>query len=214
MAEFFFAESLVRSGSEPKLPIERLRVDGLSGPVAVIVLPPVGSHLRDSSQAASLNQIDSIAKVAPTALLHPALQNPFAGANRARQGCAFFERVSHRLLQIDVLACRQSIDCHAHVPMVRRCNDHRIHILLEHFTIIQVGSRDALGAFFDGIAMRRVDVAYGRDLMWGALVSSIEQAAHAPAGTDHSDAKRIVCTQHSSRGKRGKSGGNKEAAAI
>src|ERR1700678_2835396 len=79
VAKFFWAERLVGGGSEPKLPIERLRVDGLGPPVTVIVLPPVSAHLRDAAQAPSLNQVNRIAKVRPTALLHSTLQNPFAG---------------------------------------------------------------------------------------------------------------------------------------
>ena len=52
--EFFLAEWLIGSGSEPKLPIERLLVDGLRRPVPVIVLPPIGSHLHDAPETACL----------------------------------------------------------------------------------------------------------------------------------------------------------------
>ena len=67
----------------------------------------------------------------------------------------------------------------------------------EHFTIIQVGSRDTVGPFLDGIAVRCIHVAHGHDLVRADLVGSIEQVPHPAAGPYDSDANRIVCTKHS-----------------
>ena len=194
---FFLAEGLIGSGSEPELPIERLRVDGLGRPVPVIVLPPIGSHLRDASQTASLDQVHGIAKVSPAALLHAALQNLLAGTNRAGERGAFLDGVGDRLFQVDVFAGRQGIDRHANVPVVGRRDENRIDVLREHLTIIQVGGRDTVGPFLDRIAVRRIDVAHRHDLVRADLVGGIEQVPHPAAGSDDSDANRIVCTQHS-----------------
>ncbi len=102
------------------LPIEGLDVDGLGLPAGlVVVLPPIGSHLGYASQAASLDQIDGIAKVSPATLLHAALQNLLAGVNGVGQGGAFLDGVGHRLFQVDVFAGGQRVACHAHVPVVR-----------------------------------------------------------------------------------------------
>ena len=81
--ELFLAEWLIGSRSQPKLPIERLHVDRFRHPIPLIVLPPIGPHLRDAPKTAALNQVDGITKVSPTALLHATLQNLLAGTNRA-----------------------------------------------------------------------------------------------------------------------------------
>jgi len=52
-----------------------------------------------------LNEIDGIAKVAPAALLHAALQDLLAGADRTAEGGAFLNGVGDRLFKIDVFAC-------------------------------------------------------------------------------------------------------------
>jgi len=75
--------------------------------------------------------------------------------------------------------------------------DTKINVLREHFTIIQVCSRDTVGPFLYGIAVRRIDVAHGHDLVRAHLVGSIEQVAHSAAGSDDSYADSIVCTEHS-----------------
>ncbi len=92
---------------------------GLGRLPAQIILPPVGAYLGDASEAASLDQIDGITKVSPAALLHAALQNLLAGANRMGERCAFFDRVGDRLFQVDVFAGGQGIDGHANMPVIR-----------------------------------------------------------------------------------------------
>ena len=169
MIKFFLAEGLIGSGAEPQLPIECLHVDGFGRPVPLVVLPPIGSHLRDAAETAGLNQIDRIAKVGPTALLHAALQNLLAGTNRAGKCGAFLEGVGDRLFQIDVFAGGQGIDRHANVPVIRRRDEHGIDVVGEHLTIIQVGSRDSVGPFLDGIALRPIDIAHGHDLVRAEL---------------------------------------------
>jgi len=83
--ESFCIERLLGSAALPLLPIEGLHVDRLERLrcVGEIVLPPIGADLRNAAEAAALDEVDSVAKVAPTALLHAALQDLFAGADRA-----------------------------------------------------------------------------------------------------------------------------------
>src|SRR5439155_519713 len=77
--ELFFAKGLVGSVAEPLLPIERLDFDGVVFAPRQIVLPPIGADLGNAAEAAALNQIHGIAEMAPTALLHAALQDLFDG---------------------------------------------------------------------------------------------------------------------------------------
>src|SRR2546429_3473602 len=73
--ELFFAKGLVGSVAEPLLPIERLDFDGVVFAPRQLVLPPIGADLGNAAEAAALNQIHGIAEMAPTALLHAALQD-------------------------------------------------------------------------------------------------------------------------------------------
>ena len=211
---FFLAEGLIGSGAEPQLPIERLGVDGFGRPVPMIVLPPIGSHLRDASQAAGLDQVHGVAKVGPTALLHAALQNLLAGTHRAGERGAFLDGVGDRLFQINVFAGGQGIDRHANVPVVGRRDEHGIDVGCEHLAIIQMGGRHSVRPFPDRIAVRPVHIAHRHDLVRAELVGGVQQVPHPAAGSNHSDANGIVCTQHSGRGERGKSTCDDEAAAI
>ena len=102
--EFVFAEGLIGSTPEPLLPVERLCVDGLARPGRQIVLPPIGPHLRHAPEAAALNEIDGVAKMAPTALLHAALQYLLAGAYRTRECRALLDDMGDRFFQINVFA--------------------------------------------------------------------------------------------------------------
>src|SRR5712675_2612188 len=104
--ESFCVERLLGSAALPLLPVEGLHVDGLERLrcVCEIVLPPIGADLRNAAEAAALNEIDGVAKVAPTALLHPALQDLLAGADRAGEGGAFLESVGDGLFKIDIFA--------------------------------------------------------------------------------------------------------------
>jgi hypothetical protein len=79
--------------------------------------------------------------MSPTALLHAALQNLLARTNRASQRSAFFDCVGDRLFQINVFARREGIDCHSNVPVIRRRDDHRVNVLREDLSIIQVSRR-------------------------------------------------------------------------
>ena len=214
MIEFFIAEGLVGSSAEPKLPIERLLVNGLRRPIPSVVLPPIGSDLGNAAQAAALNEIDGIAEVSPTALLRAALQNLLAGADGAGESGAFFEGVSDGLFQVDVFAGGQGIGCHAHVPVVGRGDEDGIDLLLEHLAVVQVGGGQSVGALLDGIAVRRIDVADGDDLVRTGFIGGIEQATHPAAGADDSDANGVVGAKRPGRGERGKGAGNKKTAAI
>src|SRR5258708_11485412 len=120
--ESFCVERLLGSAALPLLPIEGLHVDGLERLrcVGKIVLPPIGADLRDAAEAAALNEIHGVAEVAPTALLHAALQDLFAGADRARERRALLDGVGDRLFEINVLAGGDGVNGHAHMPMVRR----------------------------------------------------------------------------------------------
>src|ERR1700683_4236448 len=192
MVEFFLAEGLIRGGAEPELPIEILRIDGLGWPVAVIVLPPVGSHLRDAAEAACLNHINGIPKVSPTALLHATLQNLLAGTNRVGKRCSFFDGVSDGFFQIHILPRSQSIESHAYMPVVGSRDDYGVDIFLENFAIIEVSRRETEGALLDRIPMGGVYVAACDDLIRCDLVGSVEKSTHTASCADDPYAKSVV----------------------
>ena len=143
--ELFFADGLIGSAAEPLLPIKDLGIDRSGGHENMIVLPPIGSDLGYAPQASSLNEIDGIAKVAPAALLHAALQDLLAGADCPAEGGAFLNGVGDRFFKIDVFACCQGVDRHAHMPVVGRGDNDGIDRLLEDCAIIHMGGCDAIG---------------------------------------------------------------------
>ena len=213
--EFFFAEGLIGRAAEPLLPIERCGSTTGFGPCALVVLPPVGADLRDAAEAAALNEIDGVAEVAPTALLHAALEDLFAGADGAGEDGAFFERVGDRLFEVDVFAGGEGVGGHADVPVVGRRDEDGVELVVEDFAIVDVrGGGVAGGATFDGFAARRVDVADGDDLVAAGAVGGVEQVAHASAGADDADAKSVVGAEDAGGGESGDAGGDDEIATI
>ena len=129
--KFFFAERLIGSATEPLLPVESLGVHRLViADPGEIVLPPVGADLWDAAEAAALDQVDGVAEVAPTALLHAALENLFAGADGLGERGAFFERVGDRFFKVDVFAGGDGRDGHANVPVVGRGNEDGVEFLV------------------------------------------------------------------------------------
>jgi hypothetical protein len=153
--------------------------------------------LGDAPEATPLNELDGIAKVAPAALLHAALKYLLAGADRTGEGGAFFQGVRDRFFKINIFAGCQGVDRHAHMPVVGRGDKDGVDLLLEDFVKIQVGARDSVGAFLDGVAARRINVAHRDDLIAAGLVGRIEQVAHTAACSDNSDAQSVVGAKHS-----------------
>src|SRR4029077_70173 len=139
-----------------------------------VVLPPIGPHLRDAPEAPALNEIHGVAEVAPTPLLHAALQYLFAGAHRIRKCRALLDGVGDRLFKVDVFAGGYGVDGHAHMPMVGRGDNDSVQLLLKKFAIIRVDGRYALRSFFYRIASRPIDVAHSGDLVVAGLVGSIK----------------------------------------
>ena len=215
--ESFCVEWLLGSAALPLLPIEGLHVDGLERLrcVCEIVLPPIGTDLRDAAEAAALNEIDGIAKVAPTALLHAALQDLFAGADRAGEGGAFLQGVGDGLFEVDVFAGGESVCGHADVPVVGRGDEDGVELLVEDFAIIDVaGGGETVGAQFYGVATRGIDVTDRDDLIVGDFVGGIQQVVHAAAGTEDSDAESVVGAEDSGRGESREAAGDDKSATI
>ena len=196
MAEFLVTEGLVGSGAKPKLPVQRLLIDRFGPPIPPVVLPPIRSHLYNATEAARLNHIDGIVKVRPATLLHAALQNLLAGTNRVSEFGALLDGMGDRLFQIDVLARRQGVDRHGHVPVVRRRDDHCINVLRKNVTIIQVDGCQAVRAFLNGIAVGPVHITGGHNLIRSNFVGSVEKTLHSMPGADDSNAKGVIRAEH------------------
>ena len=94
----------------------------------LVVLPPVGADLGDAAEAAALDEIDGVAEVGPTALLHAALEDVFAGADGFGEDGAFFERVGDGLFEVDVFAGGDGVGGHADVPVVGRGDEDGVEV--------------------------------------------------------------------------------------
>src|SRR5262249_40153616 len=174
--KLFLAKGLIRRGSEPPLPIECPDINRFAAFPCEVVLLLVAPHLRHSSEASSLNEFHGVAKMAPTPLLHAALQDFLAGTDRANESRTFFDTVSDRLLKVNILTHSHHIDGHAHIPMIRRHNDNSIERLIKQFVVIHMHSRDAVRTLLYRITSRRINIAHSNDLIITGLVGNIEQA--------------------------------------
>src|SRR5712672_722817 len=215
--ESLCVERLLGSAALPLLPIEGLHVDRLERLrcVGEIVLPPIGADLRNAAEAAALNEIHGVAKVAPTALLHAALQDLFAGADGAGESGAFLESVRDGLFKIDVLAGCEGVNGHADVPVVWRGDDDGVELLVEDLAIIDMaGGGETVGAQFYGVATGTVDVTDGYDLIVGDFVGGIQQVVHAAAGTEDSDAESFVGAENAGGRKSGEAAGEDKSATV
>src|SRR3984885_7333239 len=215
--EFLQAEGLVGSGSEPKLPVQGLGVDRLGPPAGfVIVLPPIGSNLGDSAQTTRLNKIDGITKVSPAALLHPTLQDLLAATHRMGEGGAFFDRVGDGLFQVNVFAGSHCVARDAHVPVVRNSDENRVHVLGQHFVIVDMGGSSSTGGpRLHLITAWPIDVAHSHNFVGDAgAVGRIEQGCHPLPGSYDPNVKSVVCSEDFGGSKGGQSACYKEAAAI
>jgi hypothetical protein len=142
------------------------------------------------------------------------LEDAIAGANGTGEGGAFLECVRDRLFKIDVFAGGERVESHADVPVVGCGDEDGVERLIEHPAIVRICGSEAVGAKLNGIAMRSVDVAHRGNLIASSSVGGGEQAAHAAAGADHADAKRVVGAENTSGSEGGKSSGDNEAATI
>jgi len=213
--ELFFAEGLIGSAAEPLLPIERLDVNGSVFAPPEIVLPPIRANLRNAAEAAALNEVYGIAEVAPTALLHPALEDLSAGTDGTSEGRAFLNSMRDRLFQIDIFAGGDGVHGHAHVPMVGRSDDDSVEFLLEELAIIVVDGRETFRTFLDGIPARSIDFADGGDLVVGAgLVGGVKETVHAAASANDADADGVVGAEDASGRQSGQTGSDDETATI
>jgi len=107
----------------------------------------------ERADAAALNQIHRIAKVAPASLLHAALKDPLAGADSVDERRAFFDRVRDGLFEIDVFARSQAATaigtCQwSGEPMNTASN------CWSGLRESRVRRRQTLRSFFDGVAPR------------------------------------------------------------
>lgn len=66
--------------------------------------------------------------MAPAALLHTALQNPFRIVHGFYENITFFDGVRNGLLQIDILPGRQSVRSYANVPVIGRGDEDGVNL--------------------------------------------------------------------------------------
>ena len=116
---------------------------------------------------------------------------------------ALLERVAHELrlrqragetlLAVDVLARFHRVEHHLAVPVVRRGDDHGLHLRIgEQVAVIHVGFRLRIEAALDALlAVRPVNIAHGHDLDAGHGGHSLNEVPAACAQADAAHADRL-----------------------
>jgi hypothetical protein len=151
----------------------------------------------------------------PAALLHATLKNLFAEADCVNERGALLDGVGDRLFQVDVLARGDRIGGDLNVPVVRRRDEYSVDLLVvEDFAVVEVRCGEPVGSRLDGVAVGRIDVAYGDDLVRAKMIGGIEQIPHPATGPNNSYAQSVACTKGFCRGEGGKAASYNETTAI
>src|SRR5262249_19430986 len=135
------------------------------------------------------------------------LHDPLVLPRRLHNGAALADVVRQRLLYVDVLARLAGQDRGNGVPVVRRGDDHRVHVLaVEHLAEVAVRLAARAGPLPGLGRVRLVDVAHGheRDVRDRARQSRHGQAARAAA--DQPDVYALVGAEDPAGGSGGSRG--------
>src|SRR2546423_2626331 len=101
------------------------------------------------------------------------------------------------------------------MPVIGRCNDHRINIFVgQKLAIIEVSGGQSAGALLEHIAMWRVHVADRHDLAWTSLVRGVHESFHPLSGADEPEPNLFIRAKNARGGERRHSGCDDEAATI
>jgi hypothetical protein len=117
---------------------------------------------------------------------------------------ALFQRVAHQLglgqspreslFAVDVFACFHGVEHHLAVPMVRRRDDHRIHVpVSQEFTVIHVRFRFRVQAALNPLLpMRPINIADRHDLDVRRVSDRINEVSPAGAQADAAHANHVA----------------------
>ena len=151
----------------------------------------------------------------PTPLLIAHLHHLPRTADGFLQALAFCDGVADGLLDIHILAGLDRVQRHGNVPVVRRADDHGIHVLaVEHRTVIDI-VRAGRGRKF---SLRRqtarfIHVAERHDL-GPRFARQAQQIGTAAPGAQSSDAHAFIGAQDSAGRQRSQDGGVAEEVAA
>ena len=160
-------EALQAEGMVGRRPLELLPIDGLGAsflmnvphPGAPGIVPVRGGlHQGDVAQDSGVDDLFRLDVALGLALLVSELEDEASVVHRILHHIVHPMRVflvaRHRLLDVDVLAGGGRIDAHPGVPVIRRGDDHRVHVVaLQH-----VGIAEETGCASGGMSSRRSDV--------------------------------------------------------
>ena len=90
--------------------------------------------------------------------------------------CSFFDRVGDGLLEIDIFSGFQCIEGHGNVPVIGGGDDDGVEFFIENLAIVEMSGGETVGAFFDGVEIRSVDIADRNDLIEASFVGGVKQA--------------------------------------
>ena len=140
--------------------IRRNRV--LPGPDGRVAIPPRLHQIQLADRARGQQFLGLGVDDARNAL-RSHLQNPPALPGGLHQPDAVFHLLHHRLFDVDILAGGQRFGGDPGVPVVRRCDDHRIDVLArEHLAVVARGEQMVAEALLSPVEPPLVNVR-GRD---------------------------------------------------
>ena len=106
---------------------------------------------------------------------------------------AFVDRVGHRLFDVDVFACRERVERHLSVPVVRRADKNRIDIIsVEYLAIVGMNARFASCDRFRMLRTSFIRVANRNQLDAREPPASVHQPLSPSSRADDADAHRVA----------------------
>ncbi len=163
--------------------------------------------MGDFSELAVLDDLGGLLEVRPRALLCAELDDAVRALIGVEGFDGAFDGVRERLLEIDILAGGHGVDQHLAMPVVRRCDVDRIHILaIENSTVILVALElhvllQASQLLVSLIQPGRVGVAVGDVLDVGETPGELGgHRSPAAARADQPEANPVVGAARTLRG--------------
>src|SRR5262245_47156755 len=186
--------------AEPSLPVEiggRRFVRRFADAFGPFVLNVEGARVGDLADAAASNELDGLAAVIRRTPLQADLHYALMPLGRLDHPAALCDRERKRLLDIDVLASLTGVNHLQRVPVVRRGDDHCVHVFhLQQLPIVLELSRATADLLRGEIHVRLMNVADGDDLGVFVLEETVQHLVAAIANRDAAETNAVIRSQH------------------
>ena len=138
-------EGTLRRAAQKLVPVDRplagVGWDRIHPGAARVVAVDPGLDGRHLPESAARVDLPGLGEYDPAAALAAYLHDAVVLFRRARHGEAFLDRVRHGLFAIDVLAGGAGVFHDLRVPVVRRGDDHEVHVLAVENGAVVLGGR-------------------------------------------------------------------------